>query len=210
MDIYTQILCKSLVKKYKKAKSEEFSQKIRNELFCMMLPFVQRWLKSCLSKKYIYMNSGELLSTSWDAYCYCLNTYNNINIPIPSHFYKNINFFVLKLLNIKRKWESHEGQGIMEQSILIKEERCDESAVESNIFSGTSLLYLFRRNLIKQYRSIFDDVMTSQRRDKVLVEKGKGKYLPIHRYYEAKKVFKMLIKFLLSGDDNNKKLKGNK
>ncbi len=139
------------------------------------------------------------MDVSWDCFCYCLETYKNLEVPLPSHFSRNTEYFVLKCLERKNKLK------LRKKNIEIPIEEnveygLNESISSTNIISGNASLSLFRNSLEENYRQILDDVLTGNK-TRVVENPGTNKYLSTYRYNEAKKVFKMIIHFFLMGGE---------
>lgn len=199
MDIGFQILCKNLVKKYRSTYDEPSRQRIRNELYVSILPFFQKWFKTALSRKGIYLEPNKLLSVSFDAFCFCLDSYSNIEVPFPSHFSRNIEYFILQCMNKKRKLKRIKEEHFDEENIS-DEQKGDSFNSGMNIMSAPSILSFIRKNMDDNYKEIFDDAISDKNSEDFLrKKKGGNKYLPLYRYHEARKIFKMIVKILLCG-----------
>ena len=208
LDKNTQSLCKQLVEKYKKTGDAVSAQRVRNELFAIILPFMQKWLKSHLAKRKIFLKPATLLSACWEAFCYCLENYHRLEVPMPSHFHRNINYFVLKCLQSKKKLKRRNEVPLEETFAMNEEDSVDENPImmsSTSIISGVSFLKEFRDSLDEEYKFIFDDaLMGSNTRLKIATNDGKDKKISSNRYKEAKKIFQMLTIFLLQtiSEDN--------
>lgn len=204
LDKDTQALCKLLIEKYKKTGDAQAAQRVRNELFSIILPYMQKWLKSTLAKRKIYLSPEMLLSACWEAFMYCLDTYNKLEVPMPSHFFYQINFFVLKCLQSKKKLQRRNEVPLETvfidvpdpEDVTDPEDINPAGLASSSIISGMKFMKEFRDSLPEQYRMIFDDAITGQKTKMAILTGDDSKqYIPSYRYNEAKKIFQMLARF---------------
>ena len=191
-----QISCKELISKYDKSDGEN-KDRIRNEIFCILSFYIYKWLGSSLKKRGVFVSKEEMLSISWDAFEYCMKTYKNREVPLPSHFARNIDYFVIKCLNNKTHKKK---KGLVKVDIDAEEyNACIEEDfnfdTEVGIVNISDFLFGFREFIGSEYAKIFDDVVLGKK-DKVVAENGK--YLPIYRYNEAKKIIKLIILYTLN------------
>lgn len=192
MKTLLQTTCKALIDKYDKSEGEN-KDRVRNEIFCTLSLYIYKWLGSSLKKRGIFISKEEMLSVSWDAFEYCMKTYKNREVPLPSHFARNIDYFVIKCINSKNNKTKKNG---IKVDVDVEEYRDKiDSNFDVGIISTGDFLMGFRKFIGKEYSKIFDDVMLGKK-EKVLVENGK--YLPIYRYNEAKKIMKQIILYTLS------------
>jgi hypothetical protein len=164
---------------------------IRNDMFVKMSPFIDRWIKGNLSYRQVYLDNTERLSLCWDCFEFCLKYYRlEKNIPLANHFYGYTRFFFLSWINDKRKIENQDGPSIPP----------DEGKLDNlNIFyEQIDDLKQFRNAIPESYKSIFDDAllsMTGKTADKIPYLKSD--HYSYYKYCESKKVFKIVIDFLL-------------
>jgi hypothetical protein len=168
---------------------------------------MQKWLKASLHRRRVFIKSDQLLGVSWDAFCFCLDAYRNIEVPLPSHFTKNIEYFVIQCLNKKNKnrKKREKNVSIDEDEGIFNAASQDLASIDvegMKIISGNAFLSDLRKSPDKEYKAIFDDALTGSNREfKNFKKSGANKYLPIYRYNEAKKVFRTVIMFLLTGEN---------
>jgi len=195
MNILLQTSCKALMEKYDKSDGEN-KNRVRNEIFCTLSFYIYKWLASALKRRNVFVSREEMLSISWDAFEYCMKTYKNREVPLPSHFAKNINYFVIKCLKSKTHKAKKEGVRVDIDIEEYKESVEDnfDFKLDVGIINTGEFLMGFRRYIGEEYAKIFDDVMLGKK-EKILIEDGK--YLPVYRYNEAKKMIKQVILYTL-------------
>ena len=198
---------------------------VRNDLFTLMLPFLQRWVLSVMKKRGSYKAQDEILALCWDTFLFALTRYNvdkmnERHVPIPDHFNRYINFYIkgrMKedtfLEGDKPSYGSVKGRkeiiqvefGSLDCSSGIPNGLPDETIEESKIFSSIEFLREFREQLDESHRKIFDDAAMGTGSSGTRCGKGKRDALPFYRYDEAKRVYKNLIRFLLVGPFSGEK-----
>jgi len=195
MNLSLQATCKALIEKYDNSIGEN-KDRIRNEIFCIMLRYIYKWLVSSFKKRGVFFQKEEILSISWDAFEYCMKAYKNREVPLPSHFAKNIDYFVTKYIDKENKMNKKIGSDFNEEEVYCEYNKslCDNF----EIVNVEEFLVGFRKFIGEEYAKIFDDIVFG-RKEKVVAENGK--YLPVYRYNEAKKVIKMVILYVLTGGE---------
>jgi hypothetical protein len=161
---------------------------LRNEIYLKILPYMKKWISSVLAKKSIFLEKEEILSKSWDCFQFCLRHFKpEKKILIPNHFYSYTNFY----LKIHNKIEE---KNISEQEMGIK----NSSLGEENLYNQLDELKTFKNTLPEEYSLVFEDALMSlmpNNKDKQY--RIKQSKLPIIRYRESKKIFKIIIDYLL-------------
>ncbi len=172
-----------------KARDEGKRQKIRNEIFLQLQPYLDRWVKSNLKNRE-HLDEGERLSTCWDCFEFCLERWSpKNNIPVPNHFYSYTRFFLLSRLT-KEKKKNTDALSLLDR---------EEGDSPENLYGILDDLKKFRERLPTDYRPIFDDALMSMAGhtgDRPSYKKKKD--YTYYKYLEAKKAFKFIIGFLLS------------
>lgn len=161
---------------------------LRNEIYLIMLPFIKKWISSILAKKGIFLEQDEMLSKSWDCFEFCLKHFKpEKKIAIPNHFYSYTNFYL-------KFHESINKQNISNQEFDTK----NSCLSDENLYSQLDELKSFRSILNIEYSLVFDDALMS------LIPNNKDKQYRIKqsnlssiRYQESKKIFKIVIDYLL-------------
>ena len=162
---------------------------IRNDIFLLIYPFLEKWVNSILGKRKIYVENSEMLSLSWDCFVFCLEKYRpEKKIPILGHSYSYTNFFLLSW--ISKKYES--------------KNKYDDSELDNQndkfdiYYENIDELRRFKDILPEDYKQIFDDALLSMAgRPDGKVGYSKSEAYSKYKYQEAKKAFKFVIDFLL-------------
>jgi hypothetical protein len=163
-------------------------ENLRNEIYLTMLPFIKKWISSILAKKSIFWDQEEMLSKSCDCFEFCLKHFKpEKKIAIPNHFYSYTNFY----LKIHDKINN---QKISEQEFEVK----NSYLGNEDLYNQLDELKSFRNILSTEYALVFDDALMS------LIPNNKDKQYRIKqsnlssiRYQESKKIFKIVIDYLL-------------
>ena len=163
---------------------------IRNDIFLLIYPFLEKWVKSILGKKKIYVDNSEMLSLSWDCFVFCLEKYRpEKKISILGHSYSYTNFFLLSWISKKYN--------------LLKNESGNSELDNQNdkfdiYYENIDELRRFKDILPEDYKQIFDDALLSMAgRPDAKVGYVKSEAYSQYKYQEAKKAFKFVIDFLL-------------
>lgn len=172
---------------WRETKEQKERNKIRNEIFINMEPYMEKWISSILANKKIYWSHEEIRSKSWDYFLACLLSYKpEKNIPVPNHFYSYTRFYIAN--DIAKKEPNNNSDDIDGHPEREK----------YPVYDHLQELLIFRGMLSPPYDMIFDDSVMSMvpnRSDRVAREKETG--IGYHRYHEAKKIFKVVVQFLL-------------
>jgi len=165
-------------------------ENFRNEIYLEMNPFLLKWVSSILAKRGVYLEKSEMLSKSWDCFLFCLEHFkpHKKNISVPNHFY-SYTFFYLKIQKTEKKND------------VLNQQQSEKNWIDSNfdiIYSVMDELRNFRNNLDDNYSSIFDDALMSlipYKKDRQY--RIKKSNISLIRYQESKKIFKIVIDYLL-------------
>jgi len=191
MDAKTIAYLDSQSKLFFSVNDQKEKDAIRNDMFNKMVPFIDRWLKGNLGFRQMYMEDDERLSLCWDCFEFCLRHFHpERNIPLLNHFYGYTRFFLLSWFNEKKRQEDQiDGDASTDSGKLdncqIYYEQMDD-------------LKQFRGMIPEEYKSIFDDAILSMAGrpiDKIPYRKSNA--YGYYKYCESKKVFKIVIDFLL-------------
>jgi len=180
--------CTERIKQYFGCVEEKEKDDIRNKLFETMQPYMIKWIKSILSKRGDFRDEKDLLSISWECFEFCLKHFKpELPIPLPNHFFAYTRFYLNMHYLGKRKQIVYVdlSDKITSGAIDLAYEHIDE-------------LREFRKSLPEEYYSIFDDAVWSLvdcRKDRLRrLEEAPVTY---YRYTESKKIFKIVIDYLL-------------
>jgi len=183
----------SLIKEYHDAKKIK-KDVLRNEIFQIMYPVIKRWINAIFSHQKIYLPKEELTAKTWDCFLYGLQYYvPKREIPVPNHFYTYTKFY----LRIMQKEEIIKINKINRQALTDYVHPVIDFNPDS-FYNSVDELKVFREQLSKEYKDIFDDAVMSMlpaNKDKLC--RIKDSSLSNIRYQESKKIFKIIIDFLL-------------
>ena len=160
---------------------------LRNEIYIEILPFMKKWISAITAKNHTFLDSKEILSKSWDCFEYCLETYktDKNSIPLPNHFYKYTLFYL----------KTHRIDFNIPTNLFSKE---IISSLEQDDYPVLQELDTFRSLLDKEHQLVFDDALKSLLPwNKDRQYRVKESTLSLPRYQESKKIFKIVIDFLL-------------
>lgn len=164
---------------------------VRNEIYTIMSPAIRRWVNAVLANQKIYLSNEEILAKTWDCFLYGLQYYKpEKKIPVPNHFYTYTKFYLRILQN--------EEIVKINKRLLLNH---DEPFIDFNpdsFYNSLDELKVFRDGLNCEYQLIFDDALMSMfpaNKDKK--SRIKDSSLSNIRYQESKKIFKVIIDFLL-------------
>lgn len=180
-----------MVIRYKACTEDADKNNLKNEIYKELLPYMKKWIATILSKKGVFYTQPEILSKSWDCFEFCLKKYNpdNKKIPIANHFYKYTEYHLKQYSNDKE--------------VKISPVQFDNigASINSNnldIYVILDELKVFREMLDDAHALVFDDALMS------LIPSNKNKQYRVKdsslapiRYQESKKIFKIIITFLL-------------
>ena len=194
MDKNCQEQCFKLLKKYKNVSKEYYKIKYRNELYILMKDYLLIWMQSTLTKWKKYSDETELLSNSWDAFIFCIDSYDTkkFNTHIPYFFSKYINYWLL--MHYAKKDEGvHIPLEDLEDTLKTIED-------PHNIAFGKLLrLYRMRDSIPEESKVVWDDAFLSLSNSNSDRENYKSTdiQMPQKVYYTMKKSFKGIIRFIL-------------
>ena len=185
-------LCHKMICRYKSCRNEEKRNILRNEIFLIINPFMAKWIPAILSKKGMFLSHEEILSRSWDCFEFCLKHFKVKGpIQVPNHFYAYTKFYlIMKIIRVSNKEKRRRKNNIELEKL--KTESMDI------IYENLDELRYFRSMLEPGYNVVFDDALMSMH-PKVIDKQRRMKEssLPQTRYKESKKIFKIVIDYLL-------------
>lgn len=216
------IECYDLIKKYKEEEDETEQQIIRNQIFSLLSSHMERWIKSILSGRGHYLDQQEILSQSWDCFEFCLRHYKIDGlIPVPNHFYSYSKFYLS--MSTRKDFErakkettdilnmAGQKRGLFgERKKIIINSDCDGIINEKDsllqvedsflpVYEHIDELKSFRALLPSEYVSVFDDAIMSMVANHTQnLQRLNQTTLSYSKYQEVKKVFKIIIDFLLT------------
>ncbi len=192
MDEKLQEKCLDLVKKYKKLKKESSKIKCRNNLYMLMQNDIVGWIKSVLNKWNRYEDESEIISTSWDTFLFCLESYNPVkyNTPIVYFFFKYTKYWLF--MHYAKK----------EEGIFLPLEEVEETLgivdePQNIVFNKLLQLYKLREVLPDEHKIVWDDAFMSLSKSKKYRYSSKNPGMSSDAYTKVKKGFKSLIEFIL-------------
>jgi hypothetical protein len=177
--------CKQLARRYLSMTDSMDKDTLRNKLFLSLQPFLIKWIKSIYSSKHRYHSNDFILSKSWDCFLFALNSYKpHKHIPFINHFFSYTKFC---LLSQKIEVEHKEYKDNEHRDVDI-----------NYCYDVLEDLKKFRDTLPSEYVIIFEDAICSlygENRDRAM----RNKETPVHfyRYLESKKIFKIVIDYLV-------------
>lgn len=194
VDIQQKNHCKALILQLQSEKDIEKQRELRNSIFLLIKPFMEKWIASILSKKQVFLNRHEMKSVSWDCFEYCLRLYQpSKDIPVPNHFYAYSKFFLSGSRKSLKKDPSVSGQDYESFSEAASSDMHPFDAYES-----IDELKSFRSRLPSAYVPIFDDaIMSLAPGNNQKMNRSSEIPVPYDKYMEAKRIFKIVIEFLL-------------
>lgn len=188
--------CQLLIKKYYVLKDDKKKQLIRNQIFEKIYPDIMSWIGSILADKKMFLTKEEMTSISWDCFSSGLKNYKEA-VPLPNHFYTYSKYFLMS--NAKKYPElllDDLSKNIHDKPNGIAKENLEESWLET--WELKKELLRFREKLPDKYKETFDDALMSMSAWSAQRVRRNTKNYPFYRYDEAKKVFKLVIKFILN------------
>lgn len=182
----------NLMEKMERCSDKKEKSDIRNRIFSALQPNINCWVKSFLKKNGSFMEESEILSLSWDCFEFSLNSYHpEKKIPLINHFFAYTKFYLMSA-NSKKNAENNK--------LHLKSEDFSDFGIENDEKALNSLeeLKKFRDLLGEDLSPIFDDALMSMRAS----TKGRQRRLdktPLSysKYHSSKKIFKIVIDFLL-------------
>ena len=185
-------LCLKMIKEWNVCSISHEKDLIRNKLFIIIQPFMAKWIASILAKKSQYASDEEIKSKSWDSFKYCLRLFKEDKpIPLPNHFYAYTKFF-LSIPYSEKQILKNETKGP-----FVTEVTSDREPFHA--YEDIEELKYFRSLLPQEYVSVFDDaIMSLVPSNSQKLQRLEESSLGYARYREAKKIFKIVIEFLLT------------
>jgi hypothetical protein len=181
--------CNELLLQHQKETVTEKKRKIRDEAFGLIKDPMIRWIPAILSTKNIYIDPKEILSLSWDCFQFCMKHYKpHRTIPLPNHFYSYTRFYLAS----EYFKDSNKASDVKEQ----EKKFTDAPKEELEAIFHLEELKQFHSILPDHYKIIFEDAllsMTGPMKDRIRRKEG----MPYSQYFESKKVFKIVIDYLL-------------
>lgn len=203
------IHCEESIGKWNKTPSGIEKNRLRNELFIFMKPFMERWVFSILSKHGKFLDEGNANSHIWECFQFCLLHFKpNQKIPLPNHFYAYSKFWLASESQKERKEKkknqesSGTARGINESfsgnetNIDCVGDKIDDPFI---VYGHIEELKFFRDILPIEYGLIFDDaIMSMMPGNRQRVQRLDAVSLPYGHYHVAKRIFKIVIRYLLT------------
>jgi hypothetical protein len=182
--------CEELIKQWKETTDPERKNQIRNQIFSIIRPSMNQWVQSALSKRGMETTSCDTQSQAWDCFVYALNHYkDNGGFPIPNHFYGYTRFYLCKKDRNKEdatgRIEDFEDFGGTDELTIV--------------YGHIEELKQFRSTLPPEYAIVFDDSIMGflpYNHDRTPSIEQSG--LSYTKYYEAKKILKCVVQYLLT------------
>lgn len=184
--------CHTLILQHNKEKEPSTKEKIRNNIFMEMQPFFSKWIGAILASKNIFWTHKEIVSLGWDCFEFCLKHYkDNSTIPIPNHFYSYTKFYLNMHFTKENKRITQEKNSGPTFLHVPGEDF-------NNAFMYIEELRAFHEALEPEYKIVFEDaVMSMLANVKDRVRRIDESSLSYTRYSESKKIFKIVVDFLL-------------
>jgi hypothetical protein len=198
---------KKLIQRYQTLPDGKRKDRLRNRIYIELRPFMMKWISAILSKKGVFLAKEEILSRSWDCFEYCLKLFKpHKNFYVPNHFYAYTRFY-LKAKPIIDKIDTELVPEYVKSNFRAslyreghKENSSNDSAVidYDKLYENLEELRSFRAVLDEEYVLVFDDaVMSLAPSNKDRQHRMKESSLTHVRYKESKKLFKIVIDYLL-------------
>ena len=181
-----------LVRKYKSYKVEHYRVRARNKLYEELRVWMLIWMKSILSSWHKWEDKDELLSLSWDAFCFCLQYYNNLDVPLPKHFFDYTKYFLLKKYAEKESVELSMDE-LKETLSLIP------SDINGTFVNLLTINQYIQESVPKKHKAIFCDALHSisnNHMERVWGWKS-GCGVSQKTYEQLKKAYRGIILYLL-------------
>lgn len=188
--------CERLVKEWHQNTDIKQKSVIRNEIFCIVKPSIDKWVMNILADKKIYIDQNEKLAHVWDCFLHGLRHHKpDKKIPLINHFFAYTRFFMLSKISNMFTVDPTMVEG---HNFDTKVDFCNH---DLDIALGhLEELRSFRDHLPEHYTVIFDDALASMlpyNRDRQI--KGLAESTITYKgYHEVKKVLKCTIEFLLT------------
>lgn len=220
IEISQNLLCNWMEEEIESKKSEA-----RNQLFLTIFPFLEKWFLSICKKKGMYFTKEEVKSECWDCFEFCLHNYRKReSVPLPNFFYTYTRFFILTKINKSRNQKFYKNREISysnfedwgidsseragdggefnpdkshrDKKIFIPKQYHDDTSIE--VYEHVEELRSFKEMLPEEYKTVFDDaIMSMAPNSKDNLQRLEATTLSYSKYHEVKKVFKVVVEFLL-------------
>lgn len=207
-----------LIIQYNNEKDTNTKNQLRNRVFMIIKPFMERWIIAILSKKGVYISETEATSKGWDCFEFCLKNYKiGKAIPLPNHFYAYTKFYLAmtfkKELRLKKKEMTELSEianhqrgvygngGIIEKrgNRETKEEILDIEDSFTDVYEHIEELAKFKNKLSPEYVIVFEDALLSMApNNSHKLQRVNESQLGYAKYHEIKKLMKIVIEFLLT------------
>jgi hypothetical protein len=202
MDLATLDLCRAILTRIvtMDKKSSLYSSE-RNKLFSLMRTDIIKWVELFSLTRKIDNDPSNILSLSWDCFEYALDKYKpDSEIPFTHHFYCYTRYC---LMNQFSKRQTHETK--MEPYNELEHSHKIGRGAELDILLLDDYRYL-KKKLPQQHQIVFEDALNSlsevmMNRPSRISESKLGRT----KYYEFKRIYKILIEFLIRGQRDDKK-----
>lgn len=184
--------CQTLISSYAAEPNPDKQNEIKGALYLCLRPHIIKWMNAVVVSKQLFGIKDEVVSLSWDCFEFCLSHYKPQRmVPVPNHFYAYVKFFlgIYQAEQNRKNNKTHNQFVDSERNSVVNEEAA---------YLIMDELKAFHASLDNRYKDIFEDAvmsMSNNRKDRVRrVNEGSYQYT---QYIESKKVFKMIIDFLL-------------
>lgn len=186
-------ILENLINEIERCKDKEEKSSLRNHLFVLMQKDIDSWIRSMLKKKGLFAAEEEILSLSWDCFEFSLNSYDpKKKIPPINHFFAYTKFYIMAA-NSKKIAEKNKFDFVKSEDFIDF-----EIAEEEDALNSLEELKKFRELLSDDLSVIFDDALMSMRAaTKDRQRRLEKTPLNYSRYHNSKKIFKIVIDFLL-------------
>ena len=191
MDKIQSDFFRDMIIRYNSFPSGKEKDNLRNLIYEKMLPWMKKWISAIMAKKGLFLPKEEILSRSWDCFEFCLRKFkpHNKEIAVPNHFYSYSEFYLRTYFGKKSN---------INQFTEIQFDKIDPDFHPEKIYTQLDHLKSFRDLLDAEHAFVFDDALMS------MVPSNQGRQYRIEesslspiRYQESKKIFKIVIDFLL-------------
>jgi len=185
-------LCNRL-KRFKKTGDAE----IRNEVYHELQPLLFASVKSALGRARIYEPEAEVLGLTWDAFEAGLEQFDGKQDEICTFFVNSTYSYVSEKVRCERRSQKRFRTLDDETAnqLLVNGSGHDQYSVTNGLISAKE----FWGFLPEEYRMVFEDAVLSLDDVDVYRKRKNPKLkMPSTRYYEAKRVMRLVAKFLIA------------
>jgi|WetSurSiteA1Bulk_404760.scaffolds.fasta_scaffold32503_3 hypothetical protein len=196
MEEVTVAICIKLLKQYIVEDNIQEQQLIRNKLYSLLSTYIISYIKLFLRNERTYLQESEIISISWDCFEFSLKNYRfEKSISIPNHFRSYTRFYLLIQRNKQRKRKTVLENFLFTESKKNSRDKLVNSNDNIDCLDG---IKIFRSMLDEEHISVFDDaIMSMAAGTKHRIRRLKESPLHYYKYCEAKKIFKVVIDYLL-------------